>query len=217
MTPDHYPPGFAVISKLRKMLEWADVIMPGPMNGRQLAGQVAKRRALLKVLFTSGYTENAIVHHGRLDPGVLLLAKPYRRTKLARMIRVGLDAPPVSRGLPRAQSSAARKPPPSLPHAAWPTARHSGAAHRSCRHSRAHAVPRRSGSASAGSRPGLAALPSSGSSSSVVHLRLGAYVGDGAVIDRQFGTTDVLIILPVSAINARYLDHFGPAAERHAA
>jgi putative hemolysin len=49
------------------------------------------------------------------------------------------------------------------------------------------------------------------------YLRLGASVGDGAVIDRQFGTTDVLILLPVSAINRRYIDHFGPAAERHAA
>jgi putative hemolysin len=49
------------------------------------------------------------------------------------------------------------------------------------------------------------------------YLRLGAFVGDGAVIDRQFGTTDVLVILPVSAINSRYLDHFGPGAERHAA
>jgi putative hemolysin len=49
------------------------------------------------------------------------------------------------------------------------------------------------------------------------YLRLGAFVGDGAVIDRQFGTTDVLIVLPVSAINSRYVDHFGPGAERHAA
>ncbi len=49
------------------------------------------------------------------------------------------------------------------------------------------------------------------------YLRLGAFVGDGAVIDHQFGTTDVLIILPVSAISARYLTHFGPRAERHAA
>jgi len=39
------------------------------------------------VLYTSGYSENAIVHHGRLDPGVLLLAKPYRKADLARMIR----------------------------------------------------------------------------------------------------------------------------------
>jgi L-ornithine Nalpha-acyltransferase len=49
------------------------------------------------------------------------------------------------------------------------------------------------------------------------YLRLGAFVGDGAVIDHQFGTTDVLIVLPVSAIRARYLTHFGPRAERHAA
>ena len=49
------------------------------------------------------------------------------------------------------------------------------------------------------------------------YLRLGAYVGDGAVVDHQFGTTDVLIVLPVSAINPRYIDHFGPMAERHAA
>jgi putative hemolysin len=49
------------------------------------------------------------------------------------------------------------------------------------------------------------------------YLRLGATFGDGAVLDRQFGTTDVLVILPVSAINKRYIDHFGPAANRHAA
>ncbi|MCG7393321.1 GNAT family N-acetyltransferase [Microvirga sp. ACRRW] len=49
------------------------------------------------------------------------------------------------------------------------------------------------------------------------YLRLGATFGTGAVIDKQFGTTDVLVILPVSAINPRYIDHFGPAANRHAA
>jgi len=49
------------------------------------------------------------------------------------------------------------------------------------------------------------------------YLRLGATFGDGAVIDRQFGTTDVLVVLPVSAINPRYIDHFGPTANRHAA
>ncbi|AWM88100.1 GNAT family N-acetyltransferase [Microvirga sp. 17 mud 1-3] len=48
------------------------------------------------------------------------------------------------------------------------------------------------------------------------YLRLGASFGRGAVIDRQFGTTDVLVILPVSAINPRYIDHFGPSANRHA-
>jgi putative hemolysin len=49
------------------------------------------------------------------------------------------------------------------------------------------------------------------------YLRLGAYVGDGAVIDHQFGTTDVLIVMPVSAINPRYIAHFGVDASRHAA
>jgi putative hemolysin len=49
------------------------------------------------------------------------------------------------------------------------------------------------------------------------YLRLGAFIGDGAVVDRQFGTTDVLMILPVSAIKARYIEHFGATAGRHAA
>jgi PAS domain S-box-containing protein len=73
-------------------LLFTDVIMPGGMNGRQLADEARKRRPLLKVLFTSGYTEDAIIHHGRLDPGVLLLAKPYRKSDLARMIRRALTA-----------------------------------------------------------------------------------------------------------------------------
>ena len=49
------------------------------------------------------------------------------------------------------------------------------------------------------------------------YLRLGAYIGDGAVIDRQFGTTDVLIILPVSALNARYIEHFTQSPDAQAA
>jgi PAS domain S-box-containing protein len=71
-------------------LLFTDAIMPGTMNGRQLADAIRKHRPTLKTLFTSGYTENAIIHHGRLDPGVLLLAKPYRRSDLARMIRKAL-------------------------------------------------------------------------------------------------------------------------------
>src|SRR3954452_9780482 len=71
-------------------LLFTDVIMPGGMNGRQLATEAVKRRSGLKVLYTSGYTENAIVHHGRLDAGVLLLPKPYLSSDLARMIRIAL-------------------------------------------------------------------------------------------------------------------------------
>jgi PAS domain S-box-containing protein len=73
-------------------LLFTDVIMPGLMNGRVLAEAASKIRPGLKVLYTSGYTENAIVHHGRLDPGLLLLAKPYRKADLARMIRMALSA-----------------------------------------------------------------------------------------------------------------------------
>ena len=72
-------------------LLFTDVIMPGKMNGRELAEAMAKRRSPLKVLFTSGYAENAIVHHGRLDAGVLFLAKPYHKSALARMLRRALD------------------------------------------------------------------------------------------------------------------------------
>src|SRR4051812_45405417 len=73
-------------------LLFTDVIMPGIMNGRQLVDEALKRRPGLKTLYTSGYTENAIVHHGRLDSGVLLLAKPYRKSELARMIRLALGS-----------------------------------------------------------------------------------------------------------------------------
>jgi CheY-like chemotaxis protein len=71
-------------------LLFTDVIMPGGMNGRQLAVEALQRRPGLKVLYTSGYTENAIVHHGRLDAGVQLLPKPYLSSDLARGIRTAL-------------------------------------------------------------------------------------------------------------------------------
>ena len=91
-------------------LLFTDVVMPGAMNGRQLADDIAKRRSPLRVLFTSGYTEDAIVHHGRLDPGVLLLAKPYRKADLARMVRAALDAAL----LPRSPPAILRKQQPSF-------------------------------------------------------------------------------------------------------
>jgi CheY-like chemotaxis protein len=71
-------------------LLFTDVILSGGMTGRQLAEAVARHRPGLKVLYTSGYTDNSIVHHGRLDQGVLLLTKPYRKPQLAQMIRQAL-------------------------------------------------------------------------------------------------------------------------------
>jgi PAS domain S-box-containing protein len=71
-------------------LLFTDLIMPGTMNGDQLAKEAAKHRSSLKVLFTSGYTESSVIHHGRLDPSMLLLAKPYRKADLARMVREAL-------------------------------------------------------------------------------------------------------------------------------
>jgi len=73
-------------------LLFTDIVMPGGMSGRQLAEEAAKLRPNLPVLFTSGYTENAVLHHDRLDRGVHLLQKPYRGQELAAKIRAVLDA-----------------------------------------------------------------------------------------------------------------------------
>ncbi|TWB98232.1 phospho-acceptor domain-containing protein [Bradyrhizobium macuxiense] len=71
-------------------LLFTDVIMPGAMNGRELATEAERRRPGLRVLFTSGYTENAIDQDGKLEQGILFLGKPYSRAQLARMLRVAL-------------------------------------------------------------------------------------------------------------------------------
>jgi PAS domain S-box-containing protein len=67
-----------------------DVVMPG-INGRELADAAVRRRPTLKVLFTTGYTRNAIVHHGRLDPGIHLIGKPFSFQELAAKVRARLD------------------------------------------------------------------------------------------------------------------------------
>jgi len=69
-----------------------DVVMPG-INGRQLADELCKRQPTLKVLFMTGYSRDAIVHHGRLDAGVSMLQKPLTQTTLAAKIRNILDQP----------------------------------------------------------------------------------------------------------------------------
>jgi PAS domain S-box-containing protein len=73
-------------------LLFTDVGLPG-INGAQLVAAVRKSRPDLKVLFTTGYARNAIVHQGRLDPGVELITKPFTRAQLASRIRDVLDVP----------------------------------------------------------------------------------------------------------------------------
>jgi PAS domain S-box-containing protein len=72
-------------------LLFTDIVMPGAMNGRQLAQKVAELRRPLRVLYTSGNTFGAFDSRGRLGEGVLLLTKPYRKAELARMVRLCLD------------------------------------------------------------------------------------------------------------------------------
>jgi signal transduction histidine kinase len=67
-----------------------DVVMPS-MNGRKLADEAKHRQPALKVLFMTGYSRNAIVHQGRLDPGVDLIQKPLSSDQLASAVRKALD------------------------------------------------------------------------------------------------------------------------------
>ncbi|MCC6217023.1 MAG: response regulator [Polyangiaceae bacterium] len=69
-----------------------DVVLPG-MNGRELAQHVRALRPAVRALFMSGYTENVIVHHGVLEPGIRFLAKPYTLETLAAAVRSALDEP----------------------------------------------------------------------------------------------------------------------------
>jgi FixJ family two-component response regulator len=68
-------------------------MMPGPLNGKNLADAVVQRWPKTKVVFMSGYTQDAIAHHGQLDAGVLLLNKPFRKSDLAQILRQALDGP----------------------------------------------------------------------------------------------------------------------------
>ncbi|HEY1709264.1 MAG TPA: CHASE3 domain-containing protein [Rhizomicrobium sp.] len=78
-------------SGIRIDLLFTDVVMPGPVPTRELARRAQEMQPGIAILFTSGYTQNAIVHNGKLDDDVFLLSKPYRRDDLARKLRSMLD------------------------------------------------------------------------------------------------------------------------------
>ncbi|MFL6576143.1 MAG: response regulator, partial [Povalibacter sp.] len=71
---------------------FTDVGLPG-MNGRELIDEARLRRPDLRILFTTGYERSALMHDGRLDPGVELLTKPFTRAQLASRVRAVLDRP----------------------------------------------------------------------------------------------------------------------------
>ena len=68
-------------------LLFTDVGLPGDLNGRQLADEVKRLRPDLKILFTTGYTRNAIIHQGRLDPGIEWIGKPFTHAALVTKIQ----------------------------------------------------------------------------------------------------------------------------------
>ncbi|WP_371827087.1 ATP-binding protein [Bradyrhizobium sp. 184] len=74
-------------------LLFTDVVLPGGLTGAQVATQAKTLRPALKVLFTTGYARNAIIHHGRLDKGVQLIVKPFSFSDLAAKVRDVLDGP----------------------------------------------------------------------------------------------------------------------------
>ena len=81
-----------VDSDLQIDLLFTDVVMPGTVKSVELAQRAALRSPAIPVLFTSGYTRDEIFHHGKLDAGVTLLSKPYRRDDLASKVRGVLNA-----------------------------------------------------------------------------------------------------------------------------
>jgi PAS domain S-box-containing protein len=84
------PRALDALSKQDFDLLFTDVVLPGGMNGRQLADKARAARPLLPVLFTSGYAEDVIVHEGKVEDGLHLLRKPYRRRELAAHLRRAL-------------------------------------------------------------------------------------------------------------------------------
>lgn len=73
-------------------LLFTDVVLPGGMNGIEVAEKAKQIHPNIKVFFTTGYAENAVIHHGMLDPGATVLNKPYRRAELLEQVRAILDS-----------------------------------------------------------------------------------------------------------------------------
>jgi signal transduction histidine kinase len=87
-----------------------DVVLPGSMRGNELARRLTEMRPSLRVLYMSGYTQNAIVHHGRLDDGVILVSKPFQREQLARKVAEALGTAMPDQGSAQVVDLRTRRP-----------------------------------------------------------------------------------------------------------
>jgi CheY-like chemotaxis protein len=86
------PSGLRLLERQSRIdLLFTDVVLPGGMTGAQVAAQAHELRPELKVLFTTGYSRDAIVHRGRLDRGAQLITKPFSYAELAAKVRDVLD------------------------------------------------------------------------------------------------------------------------------
>jgi CheY-like chemotaxis protein len=85
------PAAIAILEKRNVDLVFTDVVLPGGMTGADVAARAAALWPGIKILFTTGYARNAIVHHGRLDRGVHLLTKPFSFDDLAAKVRDVID------------------------------------------------------------------------------------------------------------------------------
>ena len=97
MEADDASQALAVLAVTPRMdLLFTDIVMPG-MNGRQLADKARELGPGVKVLYTTGFTKNAVVHNGVLDPGVALISKPFTFDDLAIKVRMVLDDAGINR------------------------------------------------------------------------------------------------------------------------
>jgi PAS domain S-box-containing protein len=87
------PQALSMLEKSPRInLLFTDVVLPGGMNGPELAAEVARRQPGVRILYTSGYTEDAIIHQGWLNGGTELLHKPFSRADLERKVRASIDS-----------------------------------------------------------------------------------------------------------------------------
>jgi CheY-like chemotaxis protein len=71
-----------------------DIMLSGPMNGKKVATEAEALQPGIRILYMSGYSENAIIHHGRLDQGVHFIQKPFRKQDMAQKVRQALSHEP---------------------------------------------------------------------------------------------------------------------------